>query len=82
MKVDLSSQALKTLKRMPRPMAIRIRNRIETVARKPGANEHDVVKLKDRPGYRLRVGDWRVIYDIEGDTLHVRVIAPRGDVYR
>ena len=67
---------------MPRPMAIRIRNRIKTVARKPRANDHDVVKLRDRPGYRLRVDDWRAIYDMEGDTLHVRVIAPRGDSYR
>ena len=82
MKVGLSARALKTLKRMPRPMAIRIRKKIETVARRPRADEHDVVKLRDRSGYRLRVGDWRVIYDIEGDAFHVRVIAPRGDVYR
>ena len=82
MKVDFSARPLKTLRRMPRDTAIRIRARIDALARDPHAAKHDVVKLIGRPGYRLRVGDWRVIYDVDGDTLHVRVIAPRGGVYR
>ncbi len=37
-----------------------------------------------RPGYRLRVGDWRVIYEIKGDELIILVlrIGRRGEVYR
>jgi mRNA interferase RelE/StbE len=43
----------------------------------------NVKKLTGQPGYRLRVGDWRVIYDIEQGRLVVRVlrVAPRGGVY-
>ena len=34
--------------------------------------------------YRLRVGDWRLIYAIEDDQLVVLIIevAPRGEAYR
>ena len=82
MKAEYSAEALKTLQRVPRRTSIRIRERIDALARNPFAPEHDVVRLKGRPGYRLRVGDWRVIYDIDGDNLRVRVIAPRGGAYR
>jgi mRNA interferase RelE/StbE len=42
-----------------------------------------VKKLVGVQGYRLRVGDWRVIYDIEADRLIIRVlkIGTRGKVY-
>ena len=34
--------------------------------------------------YRVRVGDWRIVYQIEDDVLIVLVleVAPRGEVYR
>ncbi|RPI58500.1 MAG: hypothetical protein EHM56_01630 [Chloroflexi bacterium] len=43
-----------------------------------------MTKLQNRPGYRLRVGDWRVIYEIENDELIILVlrIGLRGEVYR
>ncbi|MBN1317736.1 MAG: type II toxin-antitoxin system RelE/ParE family toxin [Anaerolineales bacterium] len=43
-----------------------------------------MTRLQDRPGYRMRVGDWRVIYEIKNDKLVIVVIkvASRGDIYR
>jgi len=32
--------------------------------------------------YRLRLGDYRVIYTIEGVILAIIKIGPRGDVYK
>lgn len=34
--------------------------------------------------YRLRVGDWRVVYELKDDRLVLLVVkaGPRGDVYR
>jgi mRNA interferase RelE/StbE len=42
-----------------------------------------VKALTGRPGYRLRVGDWRVIYDLNDQLtiLAVERIAARGEVY-
>ena len=41
-------------------------------------------KLKGQPGWRIRVGDYRVIYDVEDSSQSVTItqIAHRRDVYR
>ena len=43
-----------------------------------------VKKLVGRDGYRLRVGDWRVLYFLDGQRLRVLVteIGPRGGIYQ
>jgi mRNA interferase RelE/StbE len=74
----------KTLRKLPRNTAQRIRRSLDDLATNPYAEHLDVTKLQNRPGYRLRVGDWRVIYEIENDELTVLVlrIGLRGEVYR
>ncbi len=32
--------------------------------------------------YKLRVGDWRVIYTVEGDTLVIQSIDHRTEIYK
>lgn len=58
-------------------------SKIEDLARDP-FSAANVRKLVGLPGYLLRVGDWRVIYDVESGRLVVRVlkIGPRGGVYQ
>jgi mRNA interferase RelE/StbE len=40
-------------------------------------------KLKGRDGYRIRQGDYRIIYDVQDDVLVVQVLAAghRKDIY-
>ncbi|WP_409025265.1 type II toxin-antitoxin system RelE family toxin [Flavobacterium aquidurense] len=42
-----------------------------------------IKRLKGRPGYRIRVGDYRVIYEIFDDMLLIDVIdlGHRKDIY-
>jgi mRNA interferase RelE/StbE len=58
--------------------------KIEALAEDPMAPKNNVKKLTNHPGYRLRVGDWRVVYMIREQALLIAVvrIAPRGDVYQ
>lgn len=72
--------AERTLLRMPRPTAQRIRAKIEAYAADPAAQAANVKALQGRDGIRLRVGDWRVIMD-DGTVLAVLAIGPRGGVY-
>ena len=41
----------------------------------------DVKRLKGRAGSRLRVGDWRVIFYAEGDTIVVAAVGHRREIY-
>ncbi|MEO7838661.1 MAG: type II toxin-antitoxin system RelE/ParE family toxin [Anaerolineales bacterium] len=54
------------------------------MASNPYADHPNAKKLQGRDGYRLRVGDWQVIYEIQNDQLVILVlrVAPRGEVYR
>ena len=69
---------------MPRNWAERIREKLTQIAEDPHGKHNNVTKLQGRPGFRLRVGDWRIIYEIEDGELLIVVlqIGPRGGVYR
>jgi len=41
----------------------------------------DVKRLKGRQGLRLRVGDWRVIFYEEGESIVVVAVGHRREVY-
>ena len=45
---------------------------------------HGSIKLSGRDGRRIRVGDYRVIYEIDGDAHEVTVldVGHRRDIYR
>ncbi len=83
-KVAYKKKAEQALSKLPHNLARRIREKVDKIALNPYAQHNNVTKLRDRPGYRLRVGDWRVVYDINDGELIILVlkIAPRGKVYR
>jgi mRNA interferase RelE/StbE len=79
------AQALDDLARIGRQdrrMVQRISHAVDQLAEH---NVGDVVKLTDQAGlYRLRVGDWRVIFTFEerGQVLLVQRVLNRRDAYR
>lgn len=60
-----------------------VKSKIEALAANP-TDAQNVKKLVGRTGYRLRVGDWRVIYTVDSGRLIVLVldIGPRGGIYK
>jgi mRNA interferase RelE/StbE len=76
-----ASGALRALRRMPANEARKIRSKIEQYADDPASLANNVKRLKGRPGYRLRIGDWRVIFDRNGRDLTILAIGARGGIY-
>jgi mRNA interferase RelE/StbE len=82
-RVEVARRALKTLSGLPRREQQRIRAAIDLLAeqpRPPGA----VHLVGESNAYRVRVGDYRIVYEIFDDRLVIQVvrIGHRKDVYR
>jgi mRNA interferase RelE/StbE len=59
-----------------------IREKLDQLAEDPMAVQRNVRPLKGRPGRRLRVGDWRVVYELNHaeQRLIVLDIGPGGGI--
>ena len=80
--IRFKRSAEKELKGIPQPDLKRVIKKIWSLAVEP--YPHDSAKLTGVPGYRIRQGDWRVVYDVDDDAgvVTVRKVAHRRDVYR
>ena len=79
--IVFASRVEKALAVLPQEIQLRILEKVQELAQNPfpvGAK-----KLKDRSGYRVRVGDYRIIYDIEDNVLLVTIVAVghRKEIY-
>lgn len=79
--VAYTKMALKSLRRIPVNEADKITMKIAQYATDPAAQANNVSKLSGRPGLRLRVGDWRIIFEEDETTISVLAVGPRGGVY-
>ena len=81
--IEFEAEAVKTLRRLPRNVARVIRAKIDQLAEDPHAPNNNVKRLRGDAAYRLRVGDWRVLYQLEDTRLIISVIKirPRGSAY-
>lgn len=75
-------RAQKELSRLPGGTYEKVRDRIRTLADEP--RPHGCRKLAGREGWRIRVGDFRVIYEIDdrADKVTILHVGHRRDVYR
>jgi mRNA interferase RelE/StbE len=81
--VGLLPSAHRDLKRLPKPVQIRIAVALRELAGDPRPT--GVVKLAGMENlWRIRIGNYRVVYEIHDDRLVVLVlrVAHRKDVYR
>ncbi len=80
-RIEFAPAATRQFKKLPREVQVRISRRIDTLAERP---RPDGVKKVECEGsmYRIRVGDYRVIYKIVDKLLLVLVLTlgQRADV--
>ena len=83
-KLTFKRQAIKALRKMPSLPARRIRRELDESAENPEGRDLDVNALRGRRGFRLRVGEMRVISERYDDACVIDVlrIAPRGQAYK
>lgn len=80
--ITISKQARKQLRDIPRKDRLRISGAIELLGDNPIPPK--ALKLTNRDGYRLRVGDYRIIYIFNSNRLFILIIniAHRSAAYQ
>jgi mRNA interferase RelE/StbE len=80
-KVQIEKSVLKTLEKINEPYYAKIKKSILQLASNP--RPKGSLKLKGRDGYKIRVADYRIIYDIFDQILLIEVIdiGHRKDIY-
>jgi mRNA interferase RelE/StbE len=79
--VIIERSVIKQLQKISQPDYRKIKAALSDLAFEP--RPHGYLKLKGRDGYRIHVGNYRIIYEIVDEKLIVLVltIAHRKDVY-
>jgi mRNA interferase RelE/StbE len=80
MTVVLDRQPTRYLKQLNDPIKGQILAALNRLSREPP--EGDIKKMSNRNDFRLRIGRYRAIFRIEGGTIIVSKIAPRGQAYK
>ena len=83
-KIIISDSALKQLHRFPKPIVKKIQISVDTLAENPRPSGVKKLKGKEEDFYRIRVGDYRVVYSIDDGIkiIDIREIGHRKDIYR
>ena len=80
--VEYTPAAARQIRKLNKTIQARLKSKIAMLSENP--RPHGSKKLKSfEKSYRIRVGDYRVIYDIHDDVLLVLImkVGPRRDVY-
>ena len=82
--IRIRKQAQKKLQSLPKKARVRVVEKISRLGVNPDDDTLDVKKLTGEPHYRLRVGDWRIIFDRDDEVkiIAIEKIKSRGDVYK
>ncbi|MDX9951600.1 MAG: type II toxin-antitoxin system RelE/ParE family toxin [Methylophilaceae bacterium] len=80
----IKQQAKKKLQSLSRIERVRIAEHIQLLGLNPDDPVLDIKKLVGEPYYRMRVGNWRVIFDRQDEVriIAIEKIKPRGEAYK
>ena len=80
--IELSTSARKSVRKLSKKDQVLVYTVLETLQSNPTPPKS--LKLRGRDGYRIRVGDLRIIYTVQRGKLLVLIldVGHRRDIYR
>jgi mRNA-degrading endonuclease RelE of RelBE toxin-antitoxin system len=81
-RIEISDTGWKRIKKIEPHTRFRILNRLKEYMGKPELLANDAKRLSDArpPVYRIRIGDYRAIGTIQGETLFVHDVLHRSEL--
>ena len=80
--LEIASSAKREMRRLSDNLLRRINQKILLIVKNPFLQ--GATRLKDRKGYRIRVGNWRILYDVYTKERRIVIFAVghRSQVYK
>ena len=79
--IEWSEESLDDMAALEKRNARQVKNAVERFA-ETGAGKVKKLQGIDPPEFRLRIGDFRVRFQVDGDTLRILRVLNRKDAYR
>lgn len=80
--IEWAEDAIKDLEKLDRAVAQRVLNKINWLASNFERIIPEPLTGEFKGTFKLRIGDWRVVYTLEGQTLVIQFIGHRREIYR
>ena len=78
--IEWKENAIKELARLERNLSSRIYKKV--ISLKENFNSADIKRLQNSDLFRLRIGDYRVLFEIEKDTIIILKVSNRKNIYK
>ena len=77
MKISYSRTAAKSIRNLDQRVKERVKRGIERIP------DGDICKIQGHSFlYRLRIGEYRVLFEMVGDEIYIDDVLPRGEAYK
>ena len=81
-KIYWTEDAIKDLERLDKPVEQRVLRKISWLSNNFERITPEPLSGEFKGTFKLRIGDWRVVYTVEGQTLVIQFIAHRREIYK
>jgi mRNA interferase RelE/StbE len=81
LEVRITPSALAELEALHEPIISRVNEAMARLAAWPNVSGTKALHGEQKGHFRIRTGDWRIIFTVKGDIVIVTRIANRRDVY-
>ena len=81
-RVEWTEGAIKDVEKLDKPVARRILRKIDWFSRNFERLALEPLSGEFKGTFKLRVGEWRVIYTVEGETTVIQFVRHRKEIYR
>jgi mRNA interferase RelE/StbE len=81
-RIEWTEGAIKDLEKLDKPIARRIVRRLTWVSNNFQSIVPEPLGGPLRGAFRLRIGDWRAVYTVEGKAIVIQFIGHRSEIYK
>jgi mRNA interferase RelE/StbE len=81
-KIEWTEGAIEDLEELDRVVARRVLKKITWFSKNFEQLVPEPLSVEFKGTYKLRVGDWRVVYTVEGRTVIIQFVGHRREIYK